>query len=126
MLILACRKIVEASSFRPVLACPYYPGANGTATAPLLFFDGSRQEVTFSCVHLKSSAVQEGFKSAYQIGAEPRWFAVIVNCIGNVSKAGTEIIDKDAESAAKSSDRLIFLDVSTILYQVAALQMTLQ
>ncbi len=126
MLILACRKIVEASSFRPVLACPYYPGANGTATAPLLFFDGSRQEVTFSCEHLKSSAVQEGFKSAYQIGAEPRWFAVIVNCIGNVSKAGTEIIDKDADSAAKGYDPIIFVDENTMVSQEATLERMFQ
>jgi SIR2-like domain len=122
MLMLAHRNILDANSFRPILACPYYPGGNGTAVAPVMFFDGARQEVSFSCDHLKKNAVQESFKTTYQIGAEPRWFAVIVNCIGNVSHAGNEIIARDPDSAAKGYDPIIFVDENTLVSQVASLE----
>jgi hypothetical protein len=121
MLILVCRNLLEVGSFRPVLACPYYPGAGGAAAAPILFFDGSGHEVSFSCEQLRKLAVQESFKSAYQIGAEPKWFAVIVHCIGNVTSTGSEIIDRDPDSAAKGYDPIIFVDENTMVSQDATL-----
>jgi hypothetical protein len=126
MLILASRNLVEVSSFRPVLACPYYPGENGTAVAPILFFDGSGLEVSFACEHLRKIAVQESFKFAYQIGAEPRWFAVVVHCIGNVTNAGNEIIEKDADSAAKGYDPIIFVDENTMVSHDTTLELMFQ
>ena len=121
MLLLAHRNILEANSFRPILACPYYPGVSGTAVAPILFFDGAGQEVSFSCDHLRKIAVQESFKTTYQIGAEPRWFAVIVHCIGDVNSAGSEIIARDADSTAKGYDPIIFVDENTMVSRAATL-----
>jgi hypothetical protein len=50
----------------------------------------------------------------------------MVHCIGNVTNAGNEIIDRDADSAAKGYDPIIFVDENTMVSQDATLERMFQ
>jgi hypothetical protein len=126
MLILTCRGLIEKASFRPFLAFPYYPGPLGIAAAPIVFFDGLGQEVTVCCEDIRNLGKQEKFRSEWQIGAEPKWYAVIVNCVGNAQMPELEIIQMEKDSTARGYDPILFVDENTMVSEITNIEALFQ
>jgi hypothetical protein len=115
ILILVCKGILDRSSLQPVLAFPYYPGATGTASAPIIILDGLDREITICCDDARSIAKTKAFKLACQIGSEPKWYAVILNCVGNVTRENVGIIPKDPDSITRGHDPIVFVDENSMM-----------
>jgi hypothetical protein len=113
ILILCCRGILEHGSFRPVLAPAYRAGPNGTASAPVFFVDAGGQEADLCRDRIKSVS-DEKFLSAFQVSAEPRWYAVILNCRGTLRNPDLSVIQRDVESAAQGYDPALFIDENSM------------
>jgi hypothetical protein len=115
MLVLTSKGVIERASLRPVLACPYYPGQRGRPSAPIIFFDGSGKEVALCLEEITKLRADEKFKTSIQVGAEPRWYAVITNCSGCVEGLDLGIIQRDAQSIAHEYDPVLPVDENTMV-----------
>src|SRR5262249_31684355 len=92
ILILAFRNIIGTVGFKPVLAYPYRPGPGNTASAPVIFIDGFKMEAAVCRAEVLELIEKENFRLSFQVAAEPRWYAVIVNCKGNLPLGDMRII----------------------------------
>ena len=122
ILILTAKQIIDRQSFSPKLACPYYPGNSGSATAPVVFFDGLGKEAAVVSSEIPQLLEQDKIKNMLQVGAEPRWYAIIVNCKGNLDTSRLEIIERQPQTIVNRYDAAIAVDENTMLAGLGRLE----
>ena len=122
ILILAFRNIISAVGFKPVLAYPYRPSPENTASAPVIFIDGFKMEAAVCRAEILELMEKKDFKLSFQVAAEPRWYVVIVNCKGNIPLGDMRIIEREPESIVRGYDPTIFIDENTMVTRVADLE----
>jgi len=122
MLILACRRLLEPASFRPVLAAPYRSRQEGAASAPIIFIDAYGKEAAICRDEIAEASKGDEFRSSFQVGAEPRWYAVILNCVGNVWESDTGVIARDQQSTARGYDPIVFVDENSMTNRMEHLE----
>ena len=78
LLLFSASGILQASSFRPVLAVPYRPGPDSTAAAPMIFFDAGDNDADECVKRINQLADKPEFKNEFPVGGSTRWFVVLL------------------------------------------------
>jgi len=122
MLLLTCNGILDHRTFRPVLAAPYHPGPEGSASAPIVIFDGRDQEASDCLAEISKASKGEKFKRTFQVGGLARWYAIVVNCDGTLQDQGTSIIQREEDSVAREYSPVFVVDENTLVNRIDHLQ----
>jgi SIR2-like domain len=115
MILLTSKGVLEASSFRPRLSCPYHPGPVSLASAPIVFLDGSQKQALLCRAQIHELANQKAFKQEFQLAAVPRWFAVVFNCRGVMDDTELDVIPREANATVAGYDPVICRDENSLL-----------
>lgn len=114
MLIFTSDRILEHSSFRPILACPYQPGPNSLASAPIVFIDGLGHEALFCRDQVREASRTLRFRDEFQLDGMPRCYCVILNCIGTIGPESLDVIPRESETTIDGYDPMICIDENTL------------
>jgi hypothetical protein len=115
MLLLSARGILESASFRPVLAFPFHPGPQSSASAPVIFVDGLGEELLVCRDQTRELARSVEFQIDFETRGLPRWYLVILNCTGTTGEGQLEIIQREQDSTVGGYDPMICIDENSLL-----------
>jgi SIR2-like domain len=120
MLILVSSGVLEAASFRPVLACPYHPGPNSSSVAPIVLFDGARKDALLCGDEIHELSKTAAFKREFQLMAVPKWFALVFNCPGLMDEdTSLDVIPRDdPNSTLNGYDPVICCDENSLIHHM--------
>jgi hypothetical protein len=114
LLLFSASGILQASSFRPVLAVPYRPGPDSTAAAPIIFFDAGDNDADECIKRINKLADKPEFKNEFPVGGSTRWFVVLLNCVGTVSDEATDIIPRVNSTVVAGYSPAVIRDEHTL------------
>jgi hypothetical protein len=115
ILILVGQRILEASSFQPVLAPAYHPGPHSSCAAPLVFFDGGQEDALVCRERIRTAAAEGSLRQEFQLLAQPRWFAVVLNCVGLIDDESLDAMPRTDDTVAAGYEPISFRDENALL-----------
>lgn len=121
MLLFVAHGILEDASYRPVLACPYRAGPHSHASAPIVFFDGGSKDAADCADRIRERSRYVDFRTTFQLRGEPRWYAVVLNCVGTRPWVPITIIPREPDTVVGGYSPAVFVDESTLTDSIDSL-----